>query len=73
MFNQTQERKDEELRFYAAIHGVKVDKDEKRDTFKFRDPKEYEHLSTEEKKELTAKMKEGHMGWAAGARKGSIK
>ena len=36
----------------------------KEDSFTFGDPKEYAHLSTEEKKELTEKMKSKHKIWA---------
>lgn len=52
------------MRFMAVLHGAKVGK-EKDDDFKFRDPKDYEHLPMEERKKLTEEMKKGHMGWAS--------
>ena len=56
------------MRFMAAIHGIDIDKAKKEkkeaDSFLFRDPKEYEHLSEEERKELTEKMLGKHKGWA---------
>ncbi len=58
----------ESLKFQARIQGVETEdedapkskKDELGATMVFKDPKEYEHLSKEEKKELTAKMKGLH-------------
>jgi len=56
------------LRFLAIIHGAEF-KDEKKEkeeeVFIFKDPKEYEHLSMEERKELTKKMKLKHQVWAS--------
>ena len=43
-----------------------VDVKQKEDPFTFKDPKEYEHLSDAEKKELTKKMKARHEGWMGG-------
>lgn len=51
----------------AAIHGIDIDKAKKEkkeaDSFLFRDPKEYEHLSKEERKALTEEMLGKHKGW----------
>lgn len=46
------------------MHGAKFEKGEKEDTFKFKDPKDYEHMPMKERKELTEKMKKKHMLWA---------
>ena len=55
------------MRFMAAIHGIDIDKAKKEkeeaDSFLFRDPKEYEHLSMEERKALTEEMLGKHKGW----------
>ena len=63
MYEHAQKRKEQEMRFMAGIHGIKIEKD-KEDSFKFRDPKEYEHLPMEERKKLTEEMKKGHVSWA---------
>jgi hypothetical protein len=68
LFDHTQKRKEDELRFLAIIHGAefKDEKEEKKeDFFKFRDPKEYDHLSMEKRKELTKEMKLKHQVWAS--------
>jgi hypothetical protein len=55
------------MRFMAAIHGIDIDKAKKEkeeaDSFLFRDPKEYKHLSKEEKEKLTQEMLGRHKGW----------
>jgi len=61
------ERKEEELKFLAAIHGVKVKGKAKESAFMFRDPKEYEHMSMKERKEITEKMKKVHKGLSFGS------
>ena len=52
----------------AGVHGIDVDKEMKKkkeeDGFMFRDPKDYEHLSKEEKEKLTQEMLGKHKGWA---------
>jgi hypothetical protein len=68
LFEHTQRRKEDELRFLAIIHGATFkdeEKEEKEDLFKFKDPKEYDHLSKEERKELTKKMKLKHQVWTS--------
>ena len=67
MLKHSLERKEEELKFLAAIHGIKVREKAKESAFMFRDPKEYEHLSVKERKELTKKMKEVHKGLGFGS------
>jgi len=62
LFEHSHERKEEEIKFLAAIHGVKVKERAKESAFMFRDPKEYEHLTMKERKELTEKMKNAHRG-----------
>ncbi len=53
----------------AAIHGIDIDKAKKEkekeeaDGFLFRDPKDYEHLSMEEREKLTQEMLGKHKGW----------
>ncbi len=52
----------------ASIHGIDIDKAKKEkeeaDSFLFRDPKDYKHLSKEEKEKLTQEMMGKHKGWA---------
>lgn len=55
------ERQYEERKFFAAIHGIDVsDKDEKNkgneEEVLFKDPKEYENMTPEEREELTKRM-----------------
>jgi len=45
-------------------------KEKKENAFIFKDPKEYERLSNDEKKALTAKMKGQHRGWVNSMHKG---
>lgn len=62
-------RKNEDYKFLAAINGIDLDKENKKEgtgtkssnTLEFKDPSEYEHMSDEEKDELTLRMKGGHM------------
>lgn len=61
-------RKNENFKFLAAIHGIDLDKEKGTETTKsssntleFKDPSEYEHMTDEEKEELTLRMKGGHM------------
>ena len=52
----------------AGVHGIDIDKvvkeKEKEDGFMFRDPKDYEHLSMEERRKKTQEMLGKHKGWA---------
>ena len=72
----------DKLKIQAAFFGVDIDKEgfapkieqvkkevkdmKKEDLFMFKDPKEYEGYSEEEKKELTEKMTGVHKRWAEG-------
>ena len=56
----------ENLKVEAALYGAKIDKGESEpeaeaEQIMFKDPKEYEKLSPEERKQLTQKMM-GHFG-----------
>lgn len=64
----------DKLKIQAAFFGVDIDKEAKKevkemkkeDVFMFKDPKEYENYSQEEKKELTEKMMTAHKQWSSG-------
>jgi hypothetical protein len=60
LYELTQEREGQKLRFLASLQGVKLDapvvSEKPRDTTLFLDPKEYENLSKEERQALTNKM-----------------
>ena len=61
-------RKNDHYKFLAAIQGIDLDKEsenkgtnkEKGNTLEFQDPSAYEHMTDEEKNELTKKMMGGH-------------
>jgi cell division protein YceG involved in septum cleavage len=70
LYEHTIEREDERRKFLAAIHGVKLEstgkysqEEEVVEGFLFGDPSSYEHMSKEEKKDLTAKMMGKHKKW----------
>jgi len=58
----------EQLKFQARVQGAEINDDDPKskkeksvgETMLFKDPAEYKHLSKEEKKELTEKMKGLH-------------
>jgi len=72
LFEDYQERQMQERRFQAAIHGINLDKEmkkqkkkEKEDSsFVFGSPEEYKKMSEKEKKELTEKMMGKHKAWS---------
>lgn len=77
LYEQAVLREIEERRFQASIHGIDLSKENKQQNTStaieapknqslpiFQDPKEYNHLSTEEKEELTNKMMGHHRKWA---------
>lgn len=74
LFEDYQERQMQERRFQAAIHGINLEKEMKKQdnkkteekTFMFGDPKEYEKMSKEEKKDLTEKMMGKHKSEVSG-------
>ena len=73
MYTELQEERLENFKFHANIHGVETgdnsstssNKESERTANipKFGDPKDYEHLSMEERELLTAKMKKEHTNW----------
>ena len=62
-------RQNDHYKFLAAMHGIDLDKEKEgteslkmpKNDLTFKDPSEYEHMTDEEKDELTARMKGGHM------------
>ena len=72
LFEDYQERQMQERRFQAAIHGINLDKEMKKQTkkkkedgsFMFGDPKEYEKMSKKERKKKTEEMMGKHKTWA---------
>lgn len=73
LFEHSEKRLSDRLRFEAAIHGAKLDepapgpKDKAPRTDKkcqSGDPDSYSHLSMEEREELTRKMMNKHKIWA---------
>ena len=71
MFNFTIKEKIEKAKVQAAMWGAKFDDEitsdnlpqKKEDLMMFRDPKEYNNLSEDERKELTRKMMSQHKNW----------
>jgi hypothetical protein len=70
------DQKIEEMKFSAVMHGADP-KEMKMDSSKssgdntlFRDPKDYEGMSDQEKKDLSDKMKKKFMGWAGAKKNG---
>ncbi len=78
MFQFAVEQKYEKYKFFAALSGIDLDKQNKNKSNVdkldeqqkkqalplFRDPKEYESMSQEELNELTNKMMYQHKNWA---------
>ena len=75
LYDHQTKREALDLRFLAAIHGINLDdtqSDSSRETEKnvekavplFGDPDSYNHLSQEEREELTQKMMGKHKVWA---------
>jgi len=68
LFEDYQERQMQQRRFLAAIHGINLDKEMKKQTkkqkedsaFMFGDPKEYEKMNKEERKKKTEEMMGKH-------------
>jgi len=72
MYEHSEKRMVERLRFDAGVHGIKLDGDD--DTPQARvapkvkggvsgDPDSYSHLSKEERQRLTEEMMGGHKAW----------
>lgn len=74
LFEDYQERQMQERRFQAAIHGINLDKEmkkqknkEKEDgSFMFGSPEDYKKMSEEKRKELTEKMMGKHKSRVSG-------
>ena len=76
MYDHLQNEKDSDCRFNGALHGAEF-KDEKKkeekttrdskgnEIFVFQDADSYNHLSAEERKVLTQKMKRSHQAFAS--------
>jgi hypothetical protein len=72
LFEHTQKRELQKMKFWAALVGVDIDKEaeetprtppklsSKSSGMMFRDPKDYEHMSKEERQALTDKMMGAH-------------
>jgi len=71
LFSHLQEDEYNKWKIQAALAGVDVEKEEgkkrEENSFTFRDPDEYNHLTEEEKKRLTEKMMGKHREWASKA------
>jgi len=76
LYENALKREEERFKLQAALHGAKFDEDEDIDTtdtpkrkttkaksFMFGDPKDYEHLSPEERQRLTEQMMGKHQLW----------
>ena len=74
LFKNLVEREHQRVKIQAALQGVQLDeeKDEHPDivrpkfkpsSFKFGDPKDYEHLTDEQKQKLTDNMMGKHQIW----------
>jgi hypothetical protein len=76
LYESAQDREYADFKIMAAMHGAKIEDNPKPKSLKeavrsnddsamlFRDPKEYEQLSDEERAVLTLKMKTHWEGWA---------
>jgi hypothetical protein len=73
LFEAASERKYQEMKFNAILHGAnpkeieqKTEEVNRKQDLLFGDPKEYESWSDEEKKRISQKMKSKFMKWAKG-------
>jgi hypothetical protein len=76
MYNYSNERRMEEFRFIASVHGVELDGDSSGETTKiepteklvskglFGDPADYAKMTDEQKAEATNNMMKKFRGWA---------
>ena len=74
LYEQHFNRKEKEMEFLAAIHGVKLGGNSisssstsvgtPESQFKFGSKEDYAKMSVEKRKELTKKMKSFHKGWS---------
>lgn len=76
LYEHAMDQKIEEMKFSAVMHGAdpkEMDMDSStssKDTSLFRDPKDYEGMSEEEKKEISDKMRKKFMHWAGAKKNG---
>ena len=70
MYEHSEKRMVEKLRFDAGVHGIKLDGDDDTPAQAPRvkggvsgDPDSYSHLSKEERQRLTEEMMGGHKAW----------
>ena len=84
LYKTSVRRKNDEYIFLAGIHGIDISKDVRQESqssageqapkemtlFTFGDPKEYEHLTPEQRQELTEKMMLQHQQWSGQVLKG---
>ena len=73
LYDELQIRKMHDFEFLANIHGVdtsdtpdaNVTKETKKDLPKFGDPKDYEHMTQEQREKLTVDMRGQYVKWVA--------
>ncbi len=74
LWKALQEENYRKLKERAAFFGVDLDKEAEKNKedsmYLFKDPKEYEKMTVEERQKLTDKMMSQHKGWAEKARMG---
>jgi hypothetical protein len=56
MFEHYQERKIKDIEMLAAMHGIKIKEEKKKESMIFGDPSEYSKLNEEDKIKQTEKM-----------------
>lgn len=57
LFEHSQKRESERLKFQAKLVGAEISDKKPEDKYLFKDPKEYEKMSMEERQKLTEEMK----------------
>jgi len=74
LFDEIQKLKHAEFRMQAALQGVDLSKEDKKQestpkqpSLVFGDPTAYDNLSDKDKQELTNKMLRKHKAWAKGS------
>lgn len=71
LFEHHQKREKERLTFQAKIAGAEIDTEkEEKAKFLFKDPKDYEKMSVEERQKLTEEMKTHFMSKFGGGKLG---
>lgn len=68
LFEHYQKEEVNKFKLRAALFGVNIDGEQKKSEEtglpQFKDPKDYENMSVEERKKLTEKMMKAHKKWA---------